>query len=412
MDAREETPPDVSAYSEVGAYSAHADLGAVVAAVRARREDIVARWIERAAEQPWHLGRKDRAVADHIPALLDQLIASLAADAPRDRRASSPIERETVWAEAIQHAQMRLAQGLTAGEIVDEFRMLRHEVSRCLREQVDKHARMDDVLAAELVLQDGFDAAIAMAMDTLADAAEEDKRELLAVAAHDLKTPLTSVKGHLQLLERQLGGPSSQEVNLVEFVENMLRQVGRMQELIDQVLNTSQLHAGAFRLERAAVDLRDLLQQAVDLLGTEARERVHVSTEASVSTRGHWDGARLRQVLENVLSNAIKYSPAGDIEVAIEDGPGDNVMLTVRDHGIGLSADDHQQLFSRFYRSAEAVRRKIEGTGLGLVIVRAIVGAHGGTFTLDSEGPNQGTTATIVLPRQSPDEDGAPNLTP
>lgn len=330
MDAQEETPPDVSAHSEVGAYSAQADLSAVVAALRARREDILARWIERAAEQPWHLGRKDRAVADHIPALLDQLIASLAEDAPRDRRASSPIERKTVWAEAIHHAQMRLAQGLSAGEIVDEFRMLRHEVSRALREQVDRHAPLDDVLAAELVLQDGFDAAIAMAMDTLADAAEEDKRELLAVAAHDLKTPLTSVKGHLQLLERQLSGRSSHEVDLLEFVETMLRQVGRMQELIDQVLETSQLHAGAFRLERSTVDVRDLLQQAIDLLGTEARERVQVSSEGSASTKGQWDGPRLRQVLENVLSNAIKYAPSGDIQVAFEDGPGDSVMLRVR----------------------------------------------------------------------------------
>jgi signal transduction histidine kinase len=188
-------------------------------------------------------------------------------------------------------------------------------------------------------------------------------------------------------------------VNLVEFVETMLRQVGRMQELIDQVLDTSQLHAGAFRLELADVDLRDLLQQAVDLLGTEARERVQVSCEASTSTQGQWDGPRLRQVLGNVLSNAIKYAPTGDIQVVVDDAPEDCVMLTVRDHGIGLSPDDQQQLFSRFYRSAEAVRRKIEGTGLGLVIVRAIVAAHGGTFTLESEGPNQGTTATILLPR-------------
>lgn len=399
MDEQPPTPSEVAGDAAVTRYSAHADLSAVVAAVRSRRADILARWIERAAEQPWHLGRKDRAVADHIPALLDQLLESLAKDAPRDHGAHSPIERQTVWVEAARHAQMRLAQGLSAGEIVDEFRMLRQEVSRALRHGLDDRERIGDVLAAELVLNDGFDAAIAMAMDTLSDAAEEDKRELLAVAAHDLKTPLTSAKGYLQLLERQLSGGSSKPVDLVQFVGTVLRQVARMQELIDQVMETSQLHAGAFRLRLTRVDLQDLVSDVVSLLGSEARERVRVSVTGSTDTQGEWDGARLRQVLENVLSNAIKYAPSGDIQVTFDDAPHDCLVVTIQDQGIGLSAEDQRQLFERFYRSAEAVRRKIEGTGLGLVIVKAIVGAHGGSFLLESAGRNRGTTATIALPR-------------
>lgn len=127
--------------AQVTLYSSGADLGPSVRALRVRRSEILARWQERVEEELFHLGRKSRAVADHIPALVDAVIDSLGQDAQLDRLAYSPIDRPEVRTAATAHAAARMSQGLLVGEVVMELRILRHEISRALREELSDATR-------------------------------------------------------------------------------------------------------------------------------------------------------------------------------------------------------------------------------------------------------------------------------
>jgi signal transduction histidine kinase len=111
-----------------------------------------------------------------------------------------------------------------------------------------------------------------------------------------------------------------------------------------------------------------------------------------------WDGQRLRRVIENIVSNALKYAPQGPVIIAATAATDEHVAITIKDRGIGLSAEDKRQLFARYYRSPEVIRMKIEGTGLGLYIAKATVEAHGGKLHVESPGPGKGTTFHILLP--------------
>lgn len=154
----------------------------------------------------------------------------------------------------------------------------------------------------------------------------------------------------------------------------------------------------AAQLRPVETDLNALLEDLVRSLGPEARERVRIVKRARARFTGRWDAGYLRRAFENLLSNALKYSPEGDILVTLR-SLRRQIEVQIVDRGIGLSAEDREQLFSRFYRSPEAVRRQIEGTGLGLFISRAMIQANGGTLSLESAGPGKGTTAIVVLPR-------------
>lgn len=151
-----------------------------------------------------------------------------------------------------------------------------------------------------------------------------------------------------------------------------------------------------------------LVQGVVASLGDEARRRVNVVVEPGADTVGDWDQAQLLRVLENVLANALKYAPTGDVTVAMSDQAGATVVR-VRDQGIGIALEDQASVLEPYYRSPDAVKRNIEGSGLGLFISRGIIEAHSGTLSLESPGRGQGTTVTIMLPRVVPDEAGGPN---
>jgi two-component system, OmpR family, phosphate regulon sensor histidine kinase PhoR len=224
------------------------------------------------------------------------------------------------------------------------------------------------------------------------------KNEVLWMASHDLRTPVTAIKGYTQLLERRLtNGQATPE--LVASVVGVLRgQTDYLVGLLNLLLDYSRLEAGRFELEPKRIDLVGLVKNVVASVQAMS-EGYQVAIHTAPRIEGDWDALRLEQVLHNLLTNAAKYSPErGVIDVTIE---ADDLSATVRvsDQGIGLAKSELGQVFKRFYR-AEGTRR-LEGTGLGLYICQRIVTAHGGRIWAASAGQGQGSEFCFTVPRFS-----------
>lgn len=230
-----------------------------------------------------------------------------------------------------------------------------------------------------------------------AEAAVQLRDTFLSIAAHELKTPLTSLLGNVQLIERRIaqnGGPSERDRRAIHVASQQGR---RLKQMIDALLDVSRLEQGQLDIIHAPVDLGLLVErvvQEVQLGQTQHTIESHVSTE-SLMTLG--DELRLEQVLQNLLQNAIKYSSAGGtIVVTVERDP-PQAVVRVRDHGVGIPATAIPHLFERFYRVPDATEQHIQGAGIGLYVVKEIVTLHGGTVSAASQ-EGDGSTFTIQLP--------------
>jgi PAS domain S-box-containing protein len=232
---------------------------------------------------------------------------------------------------------------------------------------------------------------------------ETEREAFVDAAAHDLKNPLTTVRGQAQLLQRRVR--RDQEIEPDKLAAGLAAIEGaadRMATLIEEMMDAAHLSAGrALELRLAPVDVLALVEAAVEDARRGANSRqIRVEAE-TVELVGMWDGARLARVLANLLSNALKYSPtASEVVVRIA-----HVMtpegatwvdLAVRDKGVGIPAADLPRLFERFYRGANVAGRT-RGTGIGLAGARQIVEQHGGTILVESEA-GRGSTFTVRLP--------------
>lgn len=216
--------------------------------------------------------------------------------------------------------------------------------------------------------------------------------------SHELRTPLTSISGFLEMLgdeEAELS-PSSRS-----YLQVIRRGTTRLQRIVEDLLLVAQIEANRLRLERGPADLAELAAAAVeDALPAAAEKGIELSLDVKSSLPLEADAARLRQVLDSLVSNALKFTQnGGAVTLSASNGDGP-LRVEVVDTGIGVPQDELGQLFSRFYRASNATRRAIPGAGLGLVIARAIVEAHGGTISLDPR-EDEGTRVTVTLPRAS-----------
>jgi signal transduction histidine kinase len=228
--------------------------------------------------------------------------------------------------------------------------------------------------------------------------ADRLKDEFVALISHDLRTPLTSIVGYTELaLDEQMEPPLDEERR--SYLEVVARGSERLLRLVDDLLFVARLQAGkGLKLERTELDLAAVAVQAVN----EAQPR---AAAKSLSLRCVVDGpvsveadkGRLFQLLENLISNAIKFTPRdGSVEVRVSAAP-DGGVLEVSDTGIGVTPREAERLFERFFRASSAVTNQIPGTGLGLYIARAIAEAHDGRISATSD-VGVGTTFRIELP--------------
>ncbi|MEK6275351.1 MAG: ATP-binding protein [Actinomycetota bacterium] len=222
------------------------------------------------------------------------------------------------------------------------------------------------------------------------------KDEFLSLVSHELRTPLTSIRGYLDLvLDEEAGDLNTEQRRFLEAVE---RNSGRLLRLVGDLLFVAQADAGRLSLEQAKVDLVGLAAECVEAATPAAAEKsISLVLDAAPVPAFVGDRGRLAQVLDNLISNALKFTPeGGSVEVSTK-VTGDRIWIEVADTGMGIPVADHPRLFERFFRSSTADERAISGTGLGLAIVKAIVEAHNGEITIDSK-EGQGTTFRVALP--------------
>jgi signal transduction histidine kinase len=226
-------------------------------------------------------------------------------------------------------------------------------------------------------------------------------RRFTADASHELKTPLTVLRAGI---ERSITHPDTPD-DVLATMEETLFEVNRMAELVDALLTLARVDEGRAPLHLEDVDFREILAEVAEtanILGEQAQVAVSVEVpQEPISLRG--DYGRVRQLLMNLLTNAIKYTPPdGSVMIEASRKPG-RVVLTVADTGIGIAPGDLSQIFDRFWRADPARSRSGErpGAGLGLAISKWIAEAHGGTITVTSR-PGRGTTFTVTLPTAHP----------
>jgi two-component system phosphate regulon sensor histidine kinase PhoR len=227
---------------------------------------------------------------------------------------------------------------------------------------------------------------------------EEVRREFVANVSHELKTPITSIKGFLETLLD--GGALADPEASRRFLGIIARQSDRLAAIIEDLLYLSRLEYEDRQIAQQPVDLRGVIERSVANFEHAARAR-DIRIRVEIEARRRWalgDSSLLSRAVDNLIDNAIKYSHTnGRVDVTLRE-TGDELHIAVRDHGIGIADEHLARISERFYRVDTARSREMGGTGLGLAIVKHVARVHAGSLLIQSE-PGRGSCFTIVLPR-------------
>ncbi|MGH2704941.1 MAG: ATP-binding protein [Actinomycetota bacterium] len=247
----------------------------------------------------------------------------------------------------------------------------------------------------------GRDGRLAFVIGSLRDVTrakemEQLQHDFVSIISHELRGPLTAVKGFVTTLLRQETRlpPDARR----EFLRTINDQADRLNDLVDDLLSVSRIESRRLHMKLEAFDLEPLARKVLDGMRGKWGDRDIVLEAPTDLSPVHADGARISQVLVNLVDNAVKYSPAGGpVRVCLSETEED-VAVAVEDSGIGIAPEDAARLFEKFNRISTPETRDIGGTGLGLYIVKSIVEAHGGRIFLSS-APGVGSTFTFELPK-------------
>lgn len=291
----------------------------------------------------------------------------------------------TIMPPDMEHELTNITERVAAGEHIDHYETVRRTQSGQLIDVSINFApvrdRAGDIIGVADITRDL----------TERRALERKQREFLAMVAHDLRSPLTSIKGFAQLMQRREAYSST-------GIAAILNQVQLVEHLVEDVLQITRLDENRQDVTFAPFDLSALVRTIVDRTQALLPSERIVLRVPEERVAGTWDILRIEQALGNVLSNAVKYAPTGPIEVTLT--PADeHVEIAVRDHGHGIAPENLTRVFERFYR-VPGEPSNARGVGLGLTITRTLVEAHGGSVAIEST-PGEGTSVRIALPWDS-----------
>jgi signal transduction histidine kinase len=236
---------------------------------------------------------------------------------------------------------------------------------------------------------------------------EEMKSTFVSVISHELKTPVALIKGYAGTLRRE--DAHWDEKTVRESMAVIEEESDRLTQLIDNLLDASRLQSGQMRLDRTDVRVDKLAARIVDKFSTQTDQHSLALDFGDGFPHVPGDEERLYQVLSNLISNAIKYSPKGGRITVSGRYDENHVYVAVSDQGIGIPAGERDRIFDRFYRVENALSRRTQGAGLGLYLVKSVVEAHGGQIWVSSS-PGEGSTFVFTLPRRADETTSHPIL--
>ena len=222
----------------------------------------------------------------------------------------------------------------------------------------------------------------------------------MSMASHELKTPVTTIKTLVQLLELQY--KNGDDKTLVEYLSTIGQQIDQLTKLVTDLLDVSKIKADKFSVEHKIFDFDPLLAETIkscQLLSPEHPIRIHGKTNAQF----FGDQNSISRVFINLITNAIKYSPdATDIAVRVSVASG-HVQVAIEDHGVGIAKEHQHMIFERFYQVGNDSGQSLSGLGIGLHIASAVVAEHGGRIWVESEGEGKGSIFYFTLPIYQPE---------
>jgi len=228
--------------------------------------------------------------------------------------------------------------------------------------------------------------------------ANQLKSEFLASMSHELRTPLHTIIGFAELLGEELEGPLNDKQK--RFMNHIHTDSIHLLALINDILDISKIESGRLGLRRETFDLGSALEEILSSIRSQASAKsIAIETSVSLPATIFADRLRVKQVLFNLLSNALKFTPNGGkirIDAALRDGV---IEISVSDTGIGIAKEQHEAVFDKFYQVGSTTKGVREGTGLGLAISKALVEEHGGGIWLESE-PGKGSRFTFTIPHE------------
>ena len=375
----------------------YAEIGSIV---KRDRHTLIERWAARAAEEQPDAARvHHEALLDHLPDFLRELGTALEHSDPD----GSPCRS------AVRHGEQRWEVGWSLAEVIRDYRILRLVVLEHLDQCLGRPLRLREVQAVGLALDEAIEASVEqyvrgsdekmLQSQALLREADRRKNEFLATLAHELRNPLAPLRNSLEVV--RLGGDTPSAFQQAREV--MERQVGQMTRLVEDLIDVSRVAEGKLELRKVRIDLRAVLEQAVQM-NTPLREirRHHLSVQ--MPTAPIWvegDHARLVQVVVNLLNNAAKYTPEGGhiaLEAAEEAA---HAVIRVKDDGIGIPPDQLGRVFDLFTQIDLGPERAKSGLGIGLSLVRRLVELHGGEVVATSPGIGKGAEFVVRLPVSS-----------
>ena len=307
-------------------------------------------------------------------------------------------ELRAVVARGIERRQLGLQLKERMGELEAANQTIR-ELNEDLQQRIDEataqlQARMQELATALEQLQE---------IDRL-------KSRFLSMASHELKTPLTSISGLAQVLLRrmrrrlEMGRPNDddwqdEQSGHVGRLELLNSQTARLGRLVDELLDVSRIESGKLEFRLQPVDMAQLVGEVAERMQLSTNQHtIEVELNGAAKNPVDADRDHLEQVLDNLVSNAIKFSPdGGTILLRVREQP-DSVMVSIQDPGVGIAVDQLDAVFGLFYQAEDPVSRRTGGMGLGLYISKEIISRHGGRIWAESE-PGAGSTFNFSLPR-------------
>ena len=232
--------------------------------------------------------------------------------------------------------------------------------------------------------------------------AERKKDEFISIASHELKTPMTSIKGYIQLLERSLDKEDLETTRVrLHKVQN---QVEKLNLLVADLLDISKIESGKLKFNKKYFSFDKILDHIVEIM-EQANPQVKFIKKGQINTEIFGDEMRIEQVIINFITNAIKYAPDSDEVHFTSELRGDEIYFSVKDFGIGMAKEHQQQIFDKFYRVEETSER-FQGLGIGLYICQEIIERHEGKIGVNSE-PDEGSEFYFTIPLH-PEMDAKP----